>query len=753
MSRPLLSHERIDRAFVDTVAAWKDVSGAVRGEDEPVCEGTTLRVSDARELFASMVASRQIDLCARRLRQEGKGFYTIGSAGHEANAVLGRVTETTDPALLHYRSGAFLLERARRAPKGDPILDMLLGFVASSDDPVSGGRHKIVGSVPLNVWPQTSTIASHLPKAVGAAFALERAHRLGVEAAAPDDAIVVCSFGDASVNHAVAQTAFNAASWVAHQRLPLPILFVCEDNGIGISVKTPTGWIEDAFSRRPHLSYRKADGSDLAACWEASLDAVALCRERRVPVFLHLSCVRLMGHAGSDVETEYRSAEAIARDEARDPLLAVARQIVDAGVLTTAGILDLYRRTGEEVARKAEEACARPKLTEAAAIAAPLKPPAPVPIAKEANRPAPDAARVRVFGSREALPEREGKPLTMAALLSRSLADLGAKYPEMIVFGEDVADKGGVYHVTADLKRRLGAARVFDTLLDETTILGLAIGSAQMGLLPLPEIQYLAYLHNAEDQLRGEACSLGYFSNGQLANPMVIRIAALAYQEGFGGHFHNDNAIGVLRDIPGLIVACPARGEDAVGMIRTCVALAKTARKVVVFLEPIALYHQKDLLEKGDGKWLDAYPAPGTSVPFGEGRVYHPGAKDLAILTYGNGVRLSLQAAADLKAKHQIAARVVDLRWLLPLPGAFLRAQAKTCRAVLLVDECRRTGSPSEEIVALLQEDPATRSLPVARVTADDTYIPLGDAMKRVIPSREGIVEAASRIVWPPAVS
>ncbi|MBI4229317.1 MAG: MFS transporter, partial [Planctomycetes bacterium] len=547
------------------------------------------------------------------------------------------------------------------------------------------------------------------------------------------------------VNHAVAQTAFNSATWVAHQRLPLPILFVCEDNGIGISVKTPPGWIEAGFSHRPHLVYLQADGSDLPGCWEASFEAVARCRERREPVFLHLRCVRLMGHAGSDVETEYRSSEAIAAAEARDPLLAVARQLADAGVLTPSGILDLYRRTEEEIQHKAKKACTRPKLTEGGAIAAPLKPPASAPVAKEANRPAPEAARVRVFGSCEALPEREGKPLTMAALLSRALADLGAKYPELVVFGEDVADKGGVYHVTADLKKRLGAAHVFDTLLDETTILGLAIGSAQMGLLPLPEIQYLAYLHNAEDQLRGEACSLGYFSNGRMANPMVVRIAALAYQEGFGGHFHNDNAIGVLRDIPGLIVACPARGEDAVGMLRTCVALAKAARKVVVFLEPIALYHQKDLHDKGDGKWLDPYPAPGTSVPFGEGRVYHAEAKDLAILTYGNGVRLSLQAAADLR-KRKISARVVDLRWLLPLNAPFVRAQAKACRAVLVVDECRRTGSVSEEIVTLLAEDPGTRAIPVARVTADDTYIPLGDAMKRVIPSREGIVEAAGML-------
>ncbi len=141
----------------------------------------------------------------------------------------------------------------------------------------------------------------------------------------------------------------------------------------------------------------------------------------------------------------------------------------------------------------------------------------------------------------------------------------------MLVFGEDVGAKGGVYGVTRGLQKRAGAARVFDSLLDEQSILGIALGSAVSGLLPIPEIQYLAYLHNAEDQLRGEAASLSFFSQGRYRNPMVVRVAGLAYQKGFGGHFHNDNAVGVLRDIPGLVIACPGHPADAAPMLRTCV--------------------------------------------------------------------------------------------------------------------------------------------------------------------------------------
>jgi len=183
------------------------------------------------------------------------------------------------------------------------------------------------------------------------------------------------------------------------------------------------------------------------------------------------------------------------------------------------------------------------------------------------------------------------------------LHDLFAKYPEALLFGEDVAQKGGVYTVTKGLHKAFKGARVFNTLLDETMILGLAQGFANMGMLPIPEIQYLAYFHNACDQIRGEAASLQFFSNNQYRNPMVMRIASLGYQRGFGGHFHNDNSITALRDIPGLVVGCASRGDDAARMLRTLLALAKVDGRVCAFLEPIALSLPKDLYAAGDGQW------------------------------------------------------------------------------------------------------------------------------------------------------
>ena len=273
----------------------------------------------------------------------------------------------------------------------------------------------------------------------------------------------------------------------------------------------------------------------------------------------------------------------------------------------------------------ADELAGHRPLETLAEVVAPMAPHRPVAVADRAVRAAPDDARRAFFGR---LPEDEGA-LTLAEAINRTLGDLLAGDPRLLVFGEDVAVKGGVYGVTRGLQRKAGAGRVFDTLLDEQSILGLGLGAGVSGLLPIPEIQYLAYLHNAEDQLRGEAASLAFFSNGQFTNPLVVRIAGYGYQQGFGGHFHNDNAVAVLRDIPGLVIASPARAADAAPMLRTCAAAAAVDGTVCVFLEPIARYHTRDLHAAGDDGWTAPYRPPAewaaAHVPIGEPAVAREG--------------------------------------------------------------------------------------------------------------------------------
>jgi 2-oxoisovalerate dehydrogenase E1 component len=678
------------------------------------------------ELFDAQLGSRHLDLAARWLKEKGKGYYTIGSSGHEGNAAVAAALRPTDPALVHYRSGAFFLTRATQAGQARRALrDVLLGLVAAAQEPISGGRHKVFGSADLNVIPATSTIASHLPRAVGVAFSVDRAAKLGVPSPWPRDAVVMCGFGDASANHSTATGAVNTAAYCAHQGLPLPLLLVCEDNGIGISVRTPAGWIEAAYGSRPGLAYFHADGADLEAAYATAQQAVTWVRNHRAPAFLHLSVVRLMGHAGSDVESAYRSPAEISADLARDPLLATARLLVARGLATPAEVEELYEAKRREVMAIAVEVAGLPRLGSAREVVAPLAPSRPEAVAAEAARH----------------PRRPDGPLTLAQAVNRELSDLLEDHRELLVFGEDVARKGGVYGVTRGLHRQAGAGRVFDTLLDEQAILGLALGAGLSGLLPVPEIQYLAYLHNAADQIRGEAATMSFFSAGAYRNPMVVRIAGYSYQKGFGGHFHNDNAVAALRDIPGLVIASPARPDDAAGMLRSCVAAAKADGRVCVFLEPIALYHTRDLHEEGDGGWLAARPEQ--AVPLGSARTHGTG-QDLTIVTFGNGLRMSLRAARRLAAEG-VDCRVLDLRWLAPLPLDDLMREASATGRVLVADETRRGGGVSEGVVTALI-DAGFRG-EVARVTSDDSFIPLGEAADHVLLSEEKILGAARTLV------
>jgi 2-oxoisovalerate dehydrogenase E1 component len=637
-----------------------------------------------------------------------------------------------------------MAERFRKLPGMDPVMDSALSFAASSEDPASGGRHKVWGSKPLWVLPQTSTIASHLPKALGTAVAIEQARRIGHGLPIPDDSIAICSFGDASSNHATAQTAFNAAAWTAYQKLPAPVLFVCEDNGIGISVKTPAGWVASNFQQRANLDYFFADGLDLAEGYAQVRRAVEHCRNTRRPTFLHVKTTRVMGHAGTDFEIEWRSIEELVSVEATDPLLRSAAIALESGLYTKESLLALYEAIRKRCFAAAEEADRRPKLSSLEEVLQPLAPYTPDAVKREAERSDYAERRLAAFGSAEKLPEAQ-PPRHLAIQIGQALHDVMAKYPQSLLFGEDVAQKGGVYTVTKGLHKAFKNSRVFNTLLDETMILGLAQGFANMGMLPIPEIQYLAYFHNACDQIRGEASSLQFFSNDQFRNPILMRVASLGYQKGFGGHFHNDNSIAALRDIPGLVVGCPSRGDDAAAMLRTLAALSQVDGRVCAFLEPIALYMTKDLYEAGDGQWQFGYPAPGTAMRLGEGRVYGKDAEDLVVFTFGNGVPMALRAAREIEKAQGWKTRVVDLRWLAPLNDSFIAEHARTAKRIIVLDEGRRSAGVGEGVITAIVEA-GFGATPLRRVVGADTYTPLAGAALLVLPGEKDVVVAAAEM-------
>ncbi len=725
MGRAVIVHENFRRR----VAAADFPAGAA--PSGPLSNVTAV------EIYRAACLSRALDRVARDMQKEGQGFYTIGSSGHEGMAAVAAAVRPTDMAFLHYRDAAFQIARADQVPGQSIAWDMLLSFAASMDDPISGGRHKVLGSKALNIPPQTSTIASHLPKAVGAAYAIGAARRLRPEhQQLPDDAIVLCSFGDASANHSTAQGAFNTAGWTSYQAIPMPLLFVCEDNGIGISTKTPTGWIAAGFRDRPGLKYFACDGLDMFDTFRTAQAAAHYVRTRRKPAFLHIRTVRLYGHAGADMPTTYLPKSEVEADEANDPLLHSVRLMDQSGALSPDQALQIYDQTNARVVRVAAQVITRPRLKTAAQVMASIVP------QHRPNKPTngPDAADRAAFFGRDV--NQMNDPQPMSKIINWALTDLMLLHPEIVMMGEDVGRKGGVYGVTQKLQARFGPDRMIDTLLDEQSILGLAIGMAQNGFVPMPEIQFLAYLHNAEDQLRGEAATLPFFSNGQYTNPMVLRIAGLGYQKGFGGHFHNDNSVAVLRDIPGLILAVPSNGADAAMMLRECVRLAREEQRVVVFLEPIALYPMRDLHAVKDGAWMCHYPDPSARIAVGEVGATGTGT-DLAIITFGNGHYLSQQAQPKIEAAG-VQTRIVDTRWLSPLPKAALTAAVQGCRHILIVDETRHSGGVAEALMAHFHEVSPAR---LARLTAEDSFIATGPAYAATMPSADAIVRAAQALV------
>ncbi len=696
------------------------------------------------ELFTSQMESRLLDLKARELKHLNQGFYTIASSGHEGNAGVAQALRADDPALLHYRSGAFFMQRSKKALVDDPIMDQLYSLVAAKACPASGGRHKVFGSEKMNVLAQTSTIASHLPKAVGLAYALSIAKKNQIppsDLRFAMDSVVLVSFGDGSINHASAQVALNTLGWAKAHQIRMPMVLLCEDNGLSISYPTPKNWVESTMSQRVGIEYLKCDGTNVFDVYVQAQKACVMARKRGQPVFLHMTCKRLMGHAGSDIEFHYLNQEMIEAQERQDPLLHSARSMIEQGLMSDEDILQLYERIRLSVEQKAQAAIKAPKLTTVEDIKASIIPP---PATRRTPKLADESIRRALFGAEY---EKLAQPRTLKQNLNAALIDLMAQYPQLILFGEDVGTKGGVYRVTQDIQALFSRKRIFDTMIDEQTILASAIGMGHLGLLPMPEIQFLAYVHNAVDQIRGEAATCSFFSGGKYTNPMIIRIPSFAYQKGFGGHFHNENAIAFLREIPGVIIACPSRADYGPKLLRECTRLAFEEQRVVAFLEPIALYMTKDLCQDGDRGALAPYPAPKARIEYGqislEGK-----AGDLIMITYGNGAHLSRQVQARL-SEQGYAIQILDLHWLHPLPIEAI-ANAIQDQKVLIVDECRRTGSLSEELFTSLYEHSGILS---QRITSEDCFIPTGEALKHVLISYERLEQKVLSMLSSPQTS
>ena len=397
-----------------------------------------------------------------------------------------------------------------------------------------------------------------------------------------------------------------------------------------------------------------------------------------------------------------------------------------------------YESAREQISHVFDSVTSRPKIQLASEVMLTIT-------ASNLDRPAlkycSTQKRKQIFGKEF---ERMKNPQHMAKLINYALSDILLHYPNTMVFGEDVAQKGGVYHVTADLYKQFGVRKVFNSPLDETSIIGFGIGLAHNGFIPIPEIQFLAYLHNAEDQLRGEAATLPFFSEGRFTNPMVLRVPGLAYQKGFGGHFHNDNSLSIFRDIPGVVVACPSNGVDAVKMLRTAAKHAYMNGRIIVFIEPIALYMTKDLHKNKDNRWSFNYPSPNEEHEIGDYVKYGEGDA-LTIISYGNGLYHSLKAKPKIEKTISNKIKIIDLCWLSDIKIDQIINEVHPSKKILIVDECRRSGSYGEGLMSSLYSKLKSNII-VKLHSAEDSFIPLGMAATSTLPDSQSIYNNAIKL-------
>jgi len=577
-------------------------------------------------------------------------------------------------------------------------LDALMAELCQRATGINGGRG---GSAHLlapahGLLGENSIVGAGVPIAAGAALAAQ---------VSGSGRVVVVSVGDGATSQGAMH---EGLVFAAFRRLPLVV--VCENNGW--SEMTPIDQIvpEKRLAARATgygMPGATIDGNDPRAVHEAVAEAAARARADGGPTFLEATCHRLGAHYNGDLEHYRPDAD---RDDAiaADPLAALRRRLVEGG--TPDADLDAVDRELAVALDAARDA----------AVAAP--------------RPDPASARRHVHG-RPAAPAVSGEPseereLTYVKAVTEALRRELRARPEVVVYGEDVGASGGIFGATRQLQEEFGEARVFDSPIAESAILGAAVGAALEGLRPVVEIMWGDFLLVALDQLINQAANVRYVSDGEHCAPLVVRTQQGATPGSCAQHSQSLEAL--LAHIPGLRVGMAATPQDAHAMLRAAVA----DDDPVILFESRALYQHKGMVALG-----------GEREGVGGARFRREGG-DVAIVSWGRTALLAEQAAEGL-AVEGIEATVLDLRWLSPLDdGALARAVQQTGR-VLVAHEANVTGGFGAEIAARIGETQFDAlDAPVRRLGAPDVRIPPTPGLQAaLLPSVEGIAHAATELV------
>lgn len=651
------------------------------------------------ELYRKMLTVFFVEERMKIFVKQGKCSFHASTRGHEKVQI--GMTMLLRPGFdwffPYYRSKALAIGL------GMPLKDIFLCMLSREGDPNSNGRNMAehFSSRELNLVSRTAVTATQYLNAVGVARALQ------LEG---EGRIVHVSSGEGATSEG---EFFEALNWAGREKLP--VVFLVQNNGYAISVRqdAQTGSEIHRIAQGFGIRTFHLDGTWFESMYEQLPPAIEQVRRGAGPILFEAEVVRLDPHSSSDDHRKYRSSEELAAITERDPILRTERYLIRNGVLTPEEAEAFRSSIKAEVDQAAAEADAHPQPATGNLLAHIYS-----------NEPQPAVVAPRHLA---------GKPVAMIDAINHGLREEMERNPQIVMWGEDIADpKGGVFGVTRGLSTAF-PGRVFNAPLAEASIAGVAAGMAIAGYKPIIEIQFADYTWPAFLQLRNEIATLRWRSQGAWKCPVVVRIAAGGYIK--GGPWHSACVEGIFAHIPGWRVVFPSCAEDAKGLIK----MAARSEDPVVFLEHKGLYRKVQA--------QTAEPDADYVIPFGKGRIAREGT-DLTIVTWGYTVHLAMEVARQLEAEGR-SIEVIDLRSLAPLDEELIaRSVRKTSRVLVAHEDSLTMGFGAEVAARIGQNCFEHLDAPVRRIGAADSFVPAAPNLEAlVLPSAAGLRRAAEELL------
>jgi len=681
--------------------------------------------TDWEQVAYLLLVSRAMDRLEEEVLVPGKEvLYQFSARGHDmAQIILGsRLNGRRDAVAGYYRSRPLMLSLG--LPAEDALAGPLMRAGGYSDGRDIGVVHNLPNLEGPCGLPMSGGVGAQYTPVAGWAQAIQYHQRvLGDELYR--GAVAVAHGGDASTATSGFWSALNIAT-----TLRLPMLFYIEDNGYGISVpsdrQTPGGNIAANLAAFRNLEILDGDGTDPAQCDGLVGRALRHLRADRGPVLLRLQVPRLAGHSAQDTQA-YKSEREIESEQTRDPLPKLKSYLLD-GHLNEKRWDALQAKAEKTVNEALEQARARPQ-PEAETVTRHVY--------CETGRDGLPELQVQgglaaegielPGGSRQAKPE--GPRINMVSAIRRTLDVELQGNRRMLVFGEDVAAKGGVHAVTQGLTGKHGEERVFDTSLSEEGIIGRSLGLAMAGLLPVPEIQFRKYADPAEEQLN-DVGTLRWRTRNRYAAPMVVRIAGGFFK--CGDPWHSQCQEVKWAHAIGWQLVMPSNAQDAVGLLRS----ALRSNNPTIFFEHRALL---------DDAWARRpYPGDDFVVPLGSAATLLTGS-DLTLVTWGAMVPRCEAVANEFAGRVEL----IDLRSIVPWDRECVLASVARTGRCLIVHEDNLSAGFGAEIAAILSDQAFFElDAPIRRLAMPDIPSPHSPLLlNSVLPGEGSIRQAVSELL------